>query len=344
MRAFVAVLVLIGCKGEPAAPPAPAVASGSAMAPCADVELVLASTILDDAAHPCRARVDGAYGRMMATGMPFSGTLVSTRPVRGAGLFITCQHCAGPAGDGLHDPEGAGAVTIQTRAPAHSLGRQVRSGRPTQLFFVHRVFSPRPPRSAFDKAGNLSLIEPRHDFVVSTVSGTPVEVVGDLGASASATVSDARLDVHDPHEMLSAPDPWAEAAPGTQVLLLGFPRDLPDHVFAGELVASVGVVLDDARAKDMLARSDADEAAIPYDPAVEFVVAARAATGMSGGGVFDAAHRYLGVLVRGTVRPVDGTYLTRVVRARHVFGELDAALAAAPAPLRDKLAPFVTLR
>jgi hypothetical protein len=187
-------------------------------------------------------------------------------------------------------------------------------------------------------------IEPRHDFVVSTISGAPVDVVGHLGAMASATVADTKLAVHDPQHLLSAAEPWASPEPGTQVLLLGFPRDLPDHTFAGELVASVGEVLDDARAKDMLARADADEAAIPYDPRIEFVVAARASSGMSGGGSFDAAHRYLGVLVRGTVSPVDGTYLTRVVRARYVLDQLEAALAGAPTMMRDKLVPFVTLR
>jgi Trypsin-like peptidase domain len=341
MRALVVVVALFGCKGDA---PSPAVASGSAPAvakACENVDLALASAILGDAAHPCRARVDAAYGRMMATGMPFSGTLVSTRPTRGAGLFVTCQHCAGPAGDGLHDPEIEDPSTIQSRAPAQLLGTKVQSGRETQIFFIHRLFSPLPPKSAFDTKGHLSQIEPRHDFVVATISGAPVEVVGHLGALPSATVSDTKLAVHDPQRLLASAEPTANPAPGTQVLLLGFPRDLPDHAFAGELVASVGEVLDDARAKDMLGRADADEAAIPYDPTIEFVVTARAASGMSGGGAFDAAHRYLGVLVRGTVTEVDGKYLTRVVRARYILEQLDGALSRAPAPLRDKLTPFV---
>jgi hypothetical protein len=344
MRAFAVVVALFGCKGEPAAP-SPAVAASAPVVakPCENVDLVLASAILTGA-HPCRARVDAAYGRMLATGMPFSATLVSTRPPRGAGLVITCQHCSGAARDGLHDPEIEEPSTLQARAPAQLVGNKVLSGRETQIFFIHRVFSPLPPKSAFDAKGRLSLIEPRHDFVVSTISGSPVEVVGHLGALASATVADTKLAVHDPQHLLSAAEPSASPEPGTQVLLLGFPRDLPDHTFAGELVASVGEVLDDARAKDMLARADADEASIPYDPSIELVVAARAASGMSGGGAFDGAHRYLGVLVRGTLKPVDGKYLTRVVRARYVLDQLDAALAGASTAMRDKLTPFITLR
>lgn len=172
--------------------------------------------------------------------------------------------------------------------------------------FAHRLFSPPPPPAAFDSRGDLTAIEPRVDFVIATL--------------------------HDPLAMLA--QPWADPRPGTQAMLLGFPSDR-----GGELVASVGEVLDDARAKDMLARSDPDEAAIAYDPAIELVVAARAVHGMSGGGAFDPAGHYLGVLVRGTLAPVDGRYLTRIVRARHVFAQLDEALAASP--LGAKLAPLV---
>ena len=345
MRALVVVVALIGCKqSDPPPPPKPvpppppppvAVAQ-----PCANIDLVLVSTILEEAGHPCRARVDAVYGRMMATGAKFSGTLVTTKPTRGAGLVVTCLHCTGPDGHGLHDPEIPEPSTFQTRGPAHAVGSKVLSGRETQLFFLHRLYSVMPPKTALDKLGHLTNIEPRHDFVVATISGTPVEVVGHIGAMPNATVSDTKLAVHDP-ETLLAGETWGNAQTGKQVLVLGFPSDLPDHAFGGELVASVGEVLDDARAQDMLLRADPDEAAIAYDPAIEFIVAAHASSGMSGGGAFDDAGRYLGIAVRGTVKPVDGKYLVRVVRAQYVFDQLDAALAKAPEAMRAKLTPFV---
>jgi hypothetical protein len=62
---------------------------------------------------------------------------------------------------------------------------------------------------------------------------------------------------------------------------------------------------------------------------------------MSGGGAFDADGRYLGVSVRGTLEPVDGKYLVRIVRAPYVMKQLGAAVAAAPEPLRTKLQPFL---
>ena len=343
MRALVIAIALFGCKQsddkpKPAEPPAPPAIA----AKCENIDLVLESKILSDAEpHPCRARVDAAYGRLISTGLAFSGTLVSTKPARGAGLFITCQHCTGADGDGLHDPEKEEPSAFNGLAPAQRAGTAVRSGPETRLYFIHRLFSRMPPKSAFDAKGRLMNILPADDFVVGTISGDHVDVIGHLGALPRAKVGDTRLPVHDPREVLASSQPWAEAKPGTQALVLGFPRDLPDMTFSGELVASVGEILDDTRASAMLLRADADEAAIPYDPTVELVVAARASSGMSGGGVFDEDGRYLGVSVRGTLKPVDGKYLVRVVRAPYVMKQLAAALAAAPAPLRTKLQPFL---
>ena len=342
MRALVIAVALLGCKKSEEQPaPKPAEPAAKPVGPCENLDLVLASKILGDAAHPCRARLDAAYGRMIATGLVFSGTLVSTRPKRGAGLFITCQHCTGADGDGLHDPEIEEPSAFQGLAPAQLVGTAVHSGPDGRLYFIHRVFSRLPPKSAFDAKGHLMNIKPEDDFVVGTISGDPVEVVGHLGAMPSARVGDKRLVVHDPRELAPSQQPWADAKAGTQALVLGFPRDLPDQAFGGELVASVGEILDDTRAKDMLLRADPDEAAIPYDPAVELVIAARASSGMSGGGAFDEDGRYLGVSVRGTLKPVVGKYLVRIVRAPYVMKQLAAALAAAPAPLRAKLEPFV---
>lgn len=348
MRVLLIAVAVFGCKQSekqpaqnptepppPSAPAKPAVPVGT----CENVELVLVSEILGDAAHPCRARVDAAYGRMLSTGVAFSGTVVSTRPARGAGVVVTCQHCTGPAGSGLHDPEIEEPATFHA-LPPRLTGTQVR-GNESQLFFVHRLFSRKPPKSAFDAMGHLGNIKPEDDFVVGTISGTPVDIVGHIGALPSSKVSDTKLVVHDPHEITRSQEPWADAKFGTQALVMGFPRDLPDHAFGGELVASVGEILDDARAKAMLLRSDPDEAAIAYDPAVEMIVAARASSGMSGGGAFDEAGRYLGVAVRGTVKPVDGKYLVRVVRASYVMKQLKTALDAAPDAVRTKLQPFV---
>ena len=347
-RILVVVAAVLGCKGDdkrappkPAEPPAIVMVDAPIATGCERVELERASKILADATHPCRASVDAVYGRMVATGVAFSGTLVTTAPARGAGLVITCQHCTGADASGLREPEREDPATFQVRAPAKLAGGRVASGRESELWFVYRLFSRVPPKSAYDAKGHLVHILPADDFVVGTLSGAPVEVVGHLGVLPSARVSDADVSLHDPRELARAPAPWAQAKPGTPALVVGFPRDLEDKKFDRELVVSVGEILDDARAKDMLSRSDPDEAAIPYDPEVELVVAARAVTGMSGGGTFAIDGSYLGVNVRGTVKPVDGHYLVRVVRAPFVMKQLEAALAAAPAAIAAKVKPFV---
>src|SRR5687768_14074931 len=102
MRALIVAVLWLGCKQADDKPAPKPVEPAST---CTAVELELASRILSDAAHPCRARVDAALGRMIALGVAFSGTLVTTTPARGAGLVITCQHCTGADGGGLREPE-----------------------------------------------------------------------------------------------------------------------------------------------------------------------------------------------------------------------------------------------
>jgi hypothetical protein len=345
MRRWVIAVALVACKQDKPAPVdkpvvVPVAADAApphALATCDNVELELASKILSDPQHPCRDWVDATHGRMAATGMAFSGAVLTQETPRGAGWLATCQHCTGPDGDGLHDVEKEDPSWFQMRAPAKLVGTQVLSGRETQLYFVHRLFSLMPPKSAFDAKGHLTNVLPSHDFVIGVISGTPVEVVGHIGVMPSSKIGDAKLDLYDPKHIASPAEPVA----GKHALVMGFPRDLPDHTFGGELVVSVGEILDDERAKSMLLKSDPDEAAIPYDPKVEVVIAARAVSGMSGGGAFDEDGHYLGIAVRGTVKPVDGKYLVRVVRMKYVTQQFQAALDRAPEPLGKKLAPFL---
>src|SRR5688572_11832486 len=119
-----------------------------------------------------------------------------------------------------------------------------------------------PPKSAFDDRHRLVHVHPQHDFVVGTINGDPIEVVGHLGVLPPSKVGATELALHDPREIARSAEPWADAKPGSHALVLGFPRDLSDRAFGGELVASVGEILDDTRAKDLLSRSDPDEAAI----------------------------------------------------------------------------------
>jgi hypothetical protein len=342
------VIVASGCRNDATPPsptpdpkpdPKPADARAADAPACTPFDLVPVSAILKDAAHGCRARVEAAYGRVVSVGVAFSGTVVSTTPARGAALFVSCQHCAGAGGSSeLYDPEIDPPSVFQVKPPLSFAGKPLVPLE-EQLMFVHHLYSPVPPRSAFDAKGQLSNILPKHDIVVGTLSGDIIEVVGHLGALPQAKVNDRDVPLVDPGKHAASKSPWAPATPGSLALVIGFPRDLPERAFGGEQVASLGEVLADDAARAMLARSDKEEAAIAYDPAVEMIIAARAVSGMSGGGAFDEQGRYLGVAVRGTLTPVDGKYLVRVVRAPYLAAQLSTAVATSK--LGPKIAPFL---
>jgi len=317
-----ALAAVLACSSHPT-PPTTAVPTT-----CASIDLVIAS----DAARPgqaCRAWIEATRGRVFKTGVAFSGTVIATTASRGGGLFVTCRHCASGGDVEVTDPESTPPPVLQIGDPQH-------------FYFAHRVYAPTPPKTAFDEQGNLAHILPRDDIAVAAVSNKLYQLRGQIGVLPPAAVKDGAIALEDPRHIAASAEPWAPAPPpNTQVLLLGYPRDLPDREFRGSLVASVGAIVDDATARDRLAHAEADEASVPYDPEVEFVVQARAVSGMSGGGVFDANGRFIGVMVRGATKQVDRTYFTRVVRASFIHTQLRAALEHSDTTLRDRIAPFL---
>jgi hypothetical protein len=312
----------------PASPVTPAPARASDVASkCESLDLLIAAEALRVPGHPCRDWIDATRGRMFGTGVAASGTVVATTAARGGGLFLTCKHCGAGGDQLLTDPEIDPPPVLEVREPQG-------------FYFAYRLFGPIPPSTAFDDKGKLTKISPRDDFIVATISNQHYRSSGAYPL-APRQVKDGAIPLSDPRGISASAKPWIAAQPGAQALLLGFPRNLPDRDFHGELVFSVGKVLDDATARDKLARAEPDEASTPYDPEAEFVVAARAVSGMSGGGVFDVDGRFLGVMVRGTVNRVDGVYLTRVVRAAFIRTQLASAIAGADAALRDHITPFL---
>jgi hypothetical protein len=327
----------------PAADAAVTLPGGSA---CTSETLIRVSRILTDAAHPCRGRIEAAAGRLVRIGAAASGTIVSTAPVRGAGLLATCQRCgvadptglrpapqAAPVGSPPHDsprlsdPERAPPVAFLIGAPARFAGGA--AGDNLKRYAAHRLFGP-VVKAAPPPGGDV--VAPADDFTLSAISGEPA----DEGAPIPKAVSDHDLALEDPRGLAGSKAPFLDVRPGVPALVLGFAASE-----GGELVASVGRVLDDETARRRLARAEAAEAAIPYDPKVEVVIAARAVPGMTGGGVFDEGGRFVGVVVRASTKAVDGAYLVRAVRATYVAATLSAALSAAPVPLRSKVLPFL---
>jgi hypothetical protein len=355
MRALLLALVpaLAGCTCDPPSKPAArtAAGSGSARAParsgegsgseagsaaaagsagaaagsaCTTETAIRVSRILTDPAHPCRARIQAAYGRMVRVGDGASGTIVSAAAARGAGLLVTCRTCAGIA-----DAEGAGVARLEGGAwladPAREPPLAFRVGAPARLAGGAVPGGPLP-YAALGLFGT--------DDVTLAALGAPREPAGAQPAGAPpAGAGDARVTLDDPSGLAASRAPFVDVRPGATALVLGFA-----DAEGGELVASVGPVLDEAEAHRLIARAGARPG---HDPRTELAIAARAVPGMVGGGVFDEAGRFVGVVTGTAAAPDGGEHLVRAVRATSIAARLSAALRAAPVPLRVKILPFL---
>ena len=339
------VAVALGCGGSatgPSAPPdqplPPPPPAGSDLAgECPITASTSAASVLR-ADHPCRLWVDALWGRMVSVGNGMSGTVwyVSARQ---SGVLATCQHCFA-AGGGLRFPGGPEPITAMIGTSAELSAGEIRSDvsgdRVSTYRHAYALYAREIPSSAADARGNLTRIKPIDDWVVAAVSGKVVEVPGHLAAVPPEVIPPDPLEVRDPVGLLGVEDTGAPVA-GELAITLGFP-----NVAGGALMFTVNRIHDDEIAADIISRAEPDERAIPYDPAVEFLMAGQLTVGNSGGGVFDRRGRYLGVMVRGSVVPVDGAHFVRVVRASHMKEQIEAALAGAEADLRERVAPYLT--
>ena len=286
-----------GSAGSAGSAGAAGSAAGSA---CTAETAIRVSRVLTDPAHPCHARIQAAYGRLVRVGGGASGTIVSAAAARGTGLLATCRPCAG-----LPAAEGAGTARLEGGAwladPAREPPLAFRVGAPARL------------------AGG-------------AVPGGPARLPA-LGLFGTDDVTLATLGqpaaLDDPRGLAAARAPFVDVRPGTAALILGF-----SDAEGGELVASVGPVLDDDAARRH-----------GYDPRAQLAIAARAVPGMLGGGVFDEGGRLVGVVVRAAGEPGGGAPgggpLVGAARATAIAARLSAALGAAPVPLRAKILPYL---
>jgi hypothetical protein len=278
-------------------------AGSAAGSPCTLETATRVSRILTDAAHPCRERILAAYGRMVriGAGPGASGTIVSTAAARGAGLLVTCRPCAGVTGREPARIERGGWMADPEQEPplAFEVGAPARLAGGAVAGGGTRV----PARGLLGA----------EDFTLAALVGAPVEL-------------------EDPRRLAASRAPFVDVRPGAMALVLGFA-----DAEGGELVASIGPVLDDDEALRRIARAGAAEAQHAYDPRAELAIEARALPGMAGGGVFDEAGRFVGVVLRASAEAAGGAQLVRAARATSIAARLSEALRAAPVPLRLKI-------
>lgn len=330
-------LLVIGC-GANAPPDRPLPAAGSDLAgDCPETASTSVASALDTR-QPCRDWVEATYHRVASVGSGKSGAIWSISS-KGAAVFVTCQHCFGTSG-GLTAPRGGnsgGVVTVGT-APERT-GDRVTSGQPVdntnRFHYAYVLYAPKPPPSATDARGNLTNIKPVDDWVVSAMPGKVFTSYGHLALVPPESMPTDPLAVRDPAKLLGV-ETTGEPVPGELALTLGFPA-----AGQGAMMFTAGAIHTDARAAEIISRAEKGEREIAYDPAVEFLVAGQLTVGNSGGGVFDRRGRYLGVMVRGSVEPVDGEHFVRVVRASYIRVQVDKALSAAAPELRAAVEPYL---
>jgi len=297
-----------------------------------------AATALDPA-HPCRHWVAALYGRVATVGLSGSGSIVAINSKKSA-VFVTCQHCFGTSGGlvvpGQRENPNVAVVGMPPTWIDGEIESRQSSGYDQEFRNAYAIFAPKAPKSAFDKKGSLSNIEPRHDFVISALSGRINRITGHLGMMPPRDIPPDPVRPRDPAALLGTGEHTAAPVVGALVLTLGYPKSM-----GRQLAFSVGPVLADDVAASVIARAEPGEAAIPYDPEIEFLVASQLSEGNSGGGVFDREGRFLGVMVRASVTPVDGAHFVRVVRASAIERAFEAALAAASESDRAAISPYI---
>jgi hypothetical protein len=192
------------------------------------------------------------------------------------------------------------------------------------------------PDIAAERTGNLMRdVLPREDVYVAVADSQKLDV--SLLSPTPDPIVFGEVAVYDPLGVTLADPTYADAAPGSLVLLLGYPNA------TRELAGSVGRVLSDEEALAAIAElgSAGDpEGAVAYDPEVEFMIEGAAAAGMSGGPVVDDRGRLVGVLVRASDER-DGLQYVRAVRLSHVVDRLAEALSAADPELREAVAGYL---
>ncbi|MCH8251185.1 MAG: trypsin-like peptidase domain-containing protein [Planctomycetes bacterium] len=304
-------------------------------------QLFAASDILAEADHPCFAWIDETRGRVIRS-TPGSAVVWSRRNEAEAALMATALHTLGegwfaPVGEAIaestHDPsDQEGVARLFLVSPD---GSEVNEQASRQSC----LYNPAVP--ADENGDSFINLLPRHDFIVGVVDTYRFE----SGTNAAGPVlpDGGMLPLYDPAGVTTSAFTWAGVSAGELVLIAGYPTH---GDFADELAAVVGRVLSDDEAHALIPLLDEAgdaEGAIPYDSESEMIIEGAAASGMSGGAVFDRDRRLVGIIVRGSDRSDDRQFV-RAVRMSFIVSELERAVAALPASDAEAIARFLEPR
>ena len=161
-------------------------------------------------------------------------------------------------------------------------------------------------------------------------------------AGVPEPIFDSAPTYYDPLALTEAVPSWGDPMPGSLVVTVGFPATRSNLNARLEHV-SMGTVLDDAQARDAIARLASlhdTEGMIAYDPEAEFLFEGHALPGMSGSGVFAEDGTQVGIVVRASFSDPD-MQIVRAVRMRFVATIIDSAVDGLPAEARAEVARYL---
>jgi len=181
-------------------------------------------------------------------------------------------------------------------------------------------------------------ILPEIDFYLGVIDNQKA-IQGRLGILPNPIDLSIPLEMYDPDNRTISTHTWSNAVSGDTVIALGYPQDSLEFPYGA---VSTGQIYTDMEAEEIiksLQQHSDEEGDIAYDPEVEFFLNAIAASGMSGGGVFNSEGQLLGIMVRAT-DSLEAP-LVRVVRMSYITEKLNQFYDALPGSDKASLKRFL---
>lgn len=278
-------------------------------------------------------KVRGSVGRRG----PASKTIWSRKNDHGLGLYISANHVYGLSGWNSRNADffdlftaNPGIFETSQIPPTNgntALGNTLIADFP----LMHFNISP--------SATNTTIL-PAEDFYLGIIDNQRVEQ-GPFAKHPDLVQTAAQLQMYDPQNRTKAGQTWNTPVTGEKAIAVGYPQDKASYPNGA---VAYGKILSDTEAADIIRQlktAGDSEGDIPYDPGVEFLIAAQAIGGMSGGGVFNAEGQLLGIMVRASDHE-NAPKIIRVVKVPYIRSRMVEYYNGLRETSKGKIRPFIS--
>lgn len=278
-------------------------------------------------------KVRGSVG----TRGPASKTIWSRKNDYGVGLYISANHVYGLSGWNSRNAQFFNLFTenpgIFESSQIPPINGNIALGNTWIADFPLMHFDISPD------ATNTTIL-PSEDFYLGIIDNQRV-VQGPFPQHPGLVQTTTPLQMFDVDNRTKAIQTWSIPVAGETAIVIGFPQDKANYPNGA---VAYGKILSDTEAADVIRKlktvGDA-EGDVPYDPAAEFFVEAKATGGMSGGGVFNAAAQLLGIMVRASDKE-NAPKIIRVVKVAYIKNKMLEFFNGLPEISKNKIRPFIS--